>query len=467
MKKRKRIPSFFLAVLLVVSALPLGGCTVKSDDVIVLRVSNWEEYLDEGDWEEEDAIELEDGSRICPKNSMLQDFEKWFYKKYGKKVKVEYSTFGTNEELYNQITIGDVYDLVCPSEYMIMKMLAEDMLEPYSDAFFDTTKEENYYSRGVSPYIQEQFEALSIQGNYLSDYAAGYMWGILGFVYNPEVVSEEEASNWDLLLKDKFYKQITVKDSVRDAYFAGISISKYNEITDEEFKNAGDYHTRLSEQLNLCDENTVDAVEDILSRIKDNVYSFETDSGKADMVTGKVVANQQWSGDAVYTLDQAEEDGVLLNYATPREATNLWFDGWCMLKAGVKEDEEKQMAAEAFVNFVSMPENAVRNMDYIGYTSVISGGDDDTVFSYANWCYGADDEEDTAEYDVRYFFRRDDAVLITTKDQLKRQLSAQYPLEEVMERSVIMAYFDKKGNERMNQMWTNVRCFDFMRWFGK
>jgi spermidine/putrescine transport system substrate-binding protein len=92
------------------------------------------------------------------------------------------------------------------------------------------------------------------------------------------------------------------------------------------------------------------------------------------MITGKVVANYQWSGDAVYTMDQADEDDYQLNFAVPRESTNIYFDGWVMLKRGIGQGTDKQKAAEAFINFLSRPDSVIRNMYYIGYTSVISAG---------------------------------------------------------------------------------------------
>ena len=95
---------------------------------------------------------------------------------------------------------------------------------------------------------------------------------------------------------------------------------------------------------------------------------------------------------AVYAMDQAEEDGVKLDFAVPEECTNLYFDGWVMLKNGIDGDADRKQAAEAFINFVSRPDNAVRNMYYIGYTSVIAGGDDDTVYSYLDYTYGAEDD---------------------------------------------------------------------------
>ena len=473
MKSKKIISYVMCVVLLFANMTFLTGCGDKDEeDEIVLRISNWEEYIDEGDWDEEETIELENGTVICSETSIIEDFENWFYETYGKKVRVEYSTFGTNEELYNQLSMGDTYDLVCPSEYMIMKMMAEDMLVPYSEDFYDPTIENNYYAKGVSPYIKGVFDSLSINGEPISKYSAGYMWGTLGIVYNPEYVTAEEAAHWDMLLMDKFDKRVTIKDSVRDAYFAGNSIYNKELLLSEDFVNADDYYAQMEIILNATDKETIDAVEDILSDIKKNVYSFETDSGKADMVSGKVVANQQWSGDAVYTLDQAEEEGVMLCYSAPVEATNLWFDGWCMLKDGINGDADKQLAAEAFVNFVSKPENAIRNMWYIGYTSVISGGEDDSILQYAEFLYSAeDDEEETVEYPIAYFFTGSDEAdlteeeiatytITTTPDQTNRQLFAQYPPEDVMKRSVVMAYFDKEGNERINQMWLNVRCFD-------
>ena len=111
---------------------------VAADDTIILRVCNWEEYIDTGDWNDDDTIELESGS-IKGENSIITDFENWYYENYGKKVKVQYSCLGTNEELYNMLTLGDDYDVICPSEYMIMKLMAEDWLEPFSDDFYDTS----------------------------------------------------------------------------------------------------------------------------------------------------------------------------------------------------------------------------------------------------------------------------------------------------------------------------------------
>ena len=434
----------------------------SEEKAVTLRVCNWEEYIDLGDWDE--TIDLESGD-IIGENSMVKDFEEWYYETYGKRVKVEYSTFGTNEDLYNMLTLGDEYDIVCPSEYMFMKLMAEKMLVPLSDEFFDETDENNYYTRGVSPYIREVFENHEINGESWAKYAAGYMWGITGIVYNPEVVSEEEASTWRILNNPKFKRQVTIKDNVRDSYFAAVGALKHDLLTSPEFRADPNYKQRLEEEMNDVSPETIKTVQDYLQDVKDNAYSFETDSGKADMITGKVVANYQWSGDAVYSLDQAEEDDYILNFAVPEESTNIYFDGWVMLKSGIGDDAEKQHAAEAFINFNSRPDNAIRNMYYIGYTSVIGGGDDTRIFEYADWCYGAeDDEEDVVEYPLGYFFTGDNSdenyVITAPEEQLRRQLFAQYPTQEAISKSSIMVYFDSDKNDVINQMWINVRCFN-------
>lgn len=435
------------------------------DDTIVLRVCNWEEYIDLGDWDEEEVIELDNGAQILGVNPMYQDFEEWYYETTGKKVRVEYSCFGTNEDLYNQLTLGDTYDLVCPSDYMLMKLIAEDMAEPFSEGFFDPENEYNYYTRGVSPYIAQVFAENEIGGEAWEKYAAGYMWGTTGVLYNPNQMSAEEASTWAVFDNPKFYRQVTLKDNVRDTYFAALGYLRAKELTAEDFLNDPDYQKKLSNLMNDVTPETINEVERLLQRMMGNVYALETDSGKADMVTGKIVANYQWSGDAVYAMDQAEEDGVYLSYAVPEECSNLWFDGWLMLKKGIGSDPEKKAAAEAFVNFVSRPDNAVRNMYYIGYTSAIGGGADDTVFSYVDWCYGA--EEDTEElipYPLGYFFSGDDAdgdyVVYTAKEQVGRQLYTQYPSSEVIRRTAIMGYFDEEETKNINQMWINIRCFN-------
>lgn len=500
------IRAIVMTLCLVFASVFCTGCGKTEEKTLVLRIANCEEYIDEGGWGEDELIELDNGAEIIGENSMVDDFCEWYEEVYGEKIKVEYSTYGTNEDLYNQLTLGNEFDLVCPSEYMIMKFMEEDKLVPYSEDFFDSDKEYNYYAKGVSPYIQEVFENLTFNGEPVAKYGAGYMWGNMGIVYNPELVDEDDLKHWDMLLDSKYYKRITMKDGVRDSYFISLGILNADKIQSSDFVNASDYSEKLAEVMNDTSQETVDRAEDILSEMRKNAYSLETDSGKADMITGKVVANMQWSGDAVYSMDQAEEDGVELAYAVPEECTNLWFDGWVMLKSGLSKDKRKQQAAESFVNFMSRPDNVVRNMYYIGYTSAIAGGDDDTIFEYMNYCYGAEDEDNAVEYDVSYFFeglddKAEDSsvvaegasitdgkidgedvtpeiiddensenfgkyVLLTDENQLKRQLFAQYPPIDTIERSAVMKCYSKEANQRISQMWINIRCYDMDDLFG-
>lgn len=444
----------------------LGGCG-HNDDVTVLRIANAEEYIDEGGWDADETIHLEDGTSIRGIRPMTEDFEEWYEETYGEKVRVEYSTYGTNEDLYNQMLLGNVFDLVCPSEYMIMSLMREGKLQPFSKEFQDSSNEKNYYRGGVSPYIQSRMEQLEIDGEKLSDYGACFMWGIMGLVYNPDGVNPEDMKHWKVLLDPAYSKRITMKDSVRDSYFVALGILNEDQIAAPSFLQLSNYSEQLSTVLNDTSQKTVDQVEELLSKMRQNAYSLEVESGKADMVTGKVLINMQWSGDAVYSLDQAEEDGLELAYSVPEECSNLWFDGWCMMKDGVGEDARKQQAAEAFINYLSRPDNVIRNMYYIGYTSAIAGGDSDLIYQYAKYCYGAEEgAEETATYSLDYFFAGDSAEngryqILTEPSQLKRQLYAQYPPEDVLQKSAVMHAFDQETNQRISRMWTNIRCFDF------
>lgn len=477
--KAKRLISLACAgAFLLPMMSAMSGCSGK--ETIVLRVYNWEEYIDDGGegsyvfdtLKEELAPDLSDKEfekwyannyRTPLAPSMIDDFEEWYKETYGMPVRVEYSTFGTNEDLYNQLKLGDKYDLVCPSDYMLMKLIAEDMVEPLTEDFFDDSVEENYYAHYVSPFIAGVFadnyvsvqKDETIEKRVWGDYAAGYMWGTTGLIYNPETVDEDDLSNWSIMLNKRYANKVTTKDNVRDSYFVGLAIlyeeqllalrarHEAGELTD------ADYNAQLTEIMNKTDEETVKNVQKVLTDMKKNIYGFETDTGKSDLVKGTISLNFAWSGDAVYALDLAEsKDNVYLKYFVPEECANLWFDGWVMPKGA------NTQAAQAFVNFISMPENAIRNMYYIGYSSVIAG---DEIFGYVEDTYSAEDDDDTAtDYDLSYFFG-EGATLRVPEEQLERQLYAQYPTEEVMLRCAVMDYFGEEDGERINELWTKVR----------
>ncbi|MGN0241373.1 MAG: extracellular solute-binding protein [Candidatus Weimeria sp.] len=443
---------------LTICALLVTGCghadnsaAPVDDDVVTLRIANSEEYIDEGGWDADETIELSNGEKIRGVDSLVSDFEKWYQEKYGKKVRVPYSTYGTNEDLYNQMTLGNTFDLVCPSEYMIMKLMREKKLEPLSKDFYEKDSIYNYYAKGVSPYIFQRMKELSEGGEPLTDYAACYMWGTLGTVYDPEKVDKNDAKSFEIYLNKKYYKRITIKDSIRDTYFAGLAIVK-----EKELALPGADITKL---LNDTSQKTVDQVEDVITDMRQNAYSMETDSAKQDLVTRKADASLQWSGDAVFSMDQGDEAGRTLNYAVPEEGSNLWFDGWVMMKNGINGDADKKQAAEAFINFISRPDSVIRNMYYIGYTSSITGGDDESIEDYLNYTYGSD-EDDAVNYDLSYLFGKK-CVIKADPDQLERQLYAQYPTEDVLKRCAVMECFSDKANRRISRMWTNVRCYRF------
>lgn len=469
----KKVLSFLVIALMAVSIVfyCFLGVDFESDaDVEILRVYNWEEYISEG--------EDDDGENI----DVISMFEEYCREELGRNVKVEYSTFGTNENMYNELNLSKKqtangveysYDLVAPSEYMLLKMMREGMLEKFDeDALPD-------YKQNASGYIQSMFENLSVEdedGNeyILADYAACYMWGTMGFVYNPEKVSEEDASSWKLLWNDKYKGQGTIKDSVRDSYIMAVGYIYQDELQDlltqyqTKAITADAYNAKLTEIFNRTDEVTIQKSGEALTELKDKIYGYEVDSGKKEMAAGKININFAWSGDAVYTMDEAEEDGLYLNYAIPEEGSNIFFDGWAMPKGANKE------LAQEFINFLADPEIAQLNMSYIGYTSSIAT---DVMFENAVDWYGYTDEDvifDGDSYfvededgelievfpvDLGYFFDNleeyDNAIIYT--EELGRQFSTQYPTQDEINRCTIMKCFTDDETRSLNNMWETAK----------
>ncbi|MBE5752089.1 MAG: extracellular solute-binding protein [Clostridiales bacterium] len=451
MKKRL---SYLLALCISFSTLVLPACTdsgLGKRGENVLRVASWDEYICEGG----------EDSYVENSRPLYEEFEDWYFEQTGQEITVEYVPLQDNETMYNKIKMGDDYDLLCPSEYMIMKLAKEGKLQKFPQEFFDTSVKTNYYAKNVSSYIKGVFDGLHIdEQSTLTDYAAGYMWGTTGFVFNRNEISPDIMTDWDAFTSSACERKITAKDNVRDSYFVGLGLYYQDELNalrddlDRGNITLHDYQTTLSRMMNDTSETTMNAVKKKLIALRQNVYGLETDEGKLDVAYGRLDASYQWSGDAVYILDVADEredESLDLAYTIPKSASNLWFDGWVMMD-GI--DEKTKNAAMAFVNFLSIPENVVRNMYYIGYTSCIGG---DEVFDYVTETYGAEDsDKDTAEYDLSYFFG-DGYTLTTPQEQTYKQLFAQYPPATDIHRLVVMTPFDKKTNERANRMWTNIK----------
>ncbi len=451
----KRQLSCVLAFCLAFSALSLAACNNENSENKrqnnVLRVASWDEYIDEGG----------EDSYVPDSRALYEEFETWYKEQTGKSVTVEYVAVPDNETMYNKIKMGNRYDLLCPSEYMIMKLAAEGYLQKLPDSFFDASIETNYYAKYISPYIREVFENGKLNdGSSWSEYAAGYMWGTTGFVFNPEKIPAETMRSWNALNDPLCKRKITAKDNTRDSYFMGLGMYYEEELLSlkEQYQNGTvsreTYKNALNTLMNDTSEQTMNGVKKKLEEMRGNLYGLETDEGKLDVIMGRLDASFQWSGDAVFILNEAEEytkddeDPLLLEYSIPDSASNLWFDGWVLMDGANAE------LATAFINFLSRPINAVRNMHYVGYTSCIGG---EEVFEYVQTRYGSDDEnENLTEYDLSYFFG-EGSVLITPESQTRRQLFAQYPDGSTIDRLVVMKYFDKETNTRANRMWNNIK----------
>lgn len=255
--------------------------------------------------------------------------------------------------------------------------------------------------------------------------------------------------SWYCLTSKECERKITAKDNTRDSYFMGLGMY-YEDYLLGLDPDSETYTDDLFTKMNDTSKETMNEVKKLLENARKNLYGLETDEGKNDLISGRLDASYQWSGDAVYILDEAEsESGLELAYSIPQAVSNLWFDGWVMMQ-GANVD-----LATAFVNFLSMPRNAIRNMYYIGYTSCLAGQE---LYEYIDYTYGAEeDEENVASYDLSYFFGKEYEPLIVPQNQLNRQLFAQYPDDTTRKRLVVMDYFDKEANERANRMWNNIK----------
>ncbi len=478
MNKRQAVCLALAGAMLLPALSALSGCGAKQADVI-LRVYSWAEYIDEGgEGSYQNDIE---GLDKADARHILDDFEAWYEETYRESIRVDYATFGTNEDMYNEIVLGNEYDLLCPSDYMIMKLAAEDRIVPYDESFFDESDPLNYYVRNVSPYIKGVFENGTVtvtQGerqetHTWSEYAAGYMWGTTGFVYNPEHVdrADLEELGWKTFTSDKYTNKITAKDNVRDTYFAALGLTYQDELLSLD-KQGESYNGTLTDIFNRTEADYTEDVRTALLAMKSNIYGFETDTGKQDMVSGKIWLNYAWSGDAVYALDEAEdaeeeEDKLYLEYFVPEAGSNLWFDGWVLTK-GVEERGTKK-AAQAFVNYMSTPESAKRNSYFIGYTSVIAG-EKGEMCDYTDDLYGVEDEADETEenyYDLTWFFGDENGAVGIYADEeqrTRRQLYAQFPPQDVIERCAVMNYFDADTSERINELWSQIKAETLDAW---
>lgn len=393
--------SLFAFFLLLSPSLAACGGAGASGETINLRVLNWEDYI--GEYELEVDLDGDGEYELYP--DVISAFEAYEKNVLGKNVKVIYDTFDTNETMLSSLKTGkSTYDLICPSDYTIQKMMSQGMLEPFDE---DATPN---YDEYASHYLQEQMNYIKAddgEGNLtpISEYSRGYMWGTLGILYNPAKVSKDrgvsedqvkfDMADWNSLWSPTYHGEMSIKDSMRDTYSVGIMKLFDSEIR-QAIEDSGYYDENLDlkegvdvdeiinnittdnlfltmdEIFNRCDRETVNEVEDVLLSLKENVFGFEVDSGKDDIIKGLIGMNLAWSGDAVYSMDRGENEAdETIYYSVPKTGGNIWFDGWVMPKS----DSLHKQEAQEFVDFLSRPDISTANMDTIGYTSFIAGND--------------------------------------------------------------------------------------------
>lgn len=473
--------AFILTPLVILSLLVSSCNNPQVDQNNVLRILNWEDY-----------IYLEDVYDGYLEKDFVKQFEDYIYETENRKISVVYDTFDTNETMLNSLQTGkSVYDLVCPSDYMIQRMIANDMLEPLNNIATHIP----YYDQYASPYLKDIFNNIEATNKVtntthkVSEYAVGYMWGTLGLLYNPTFktyvsrnLSEEEIhedlTDWNSLWNPKYQNTISLKDSMRDTYSVGVMRLFDQEIKDlqalylDETKPTYDlslYNELLTEIFNRSDLETVDLVKEELLVLKDNIYGFETDSGKQDIVTGKIGINLAWSGDAVYAMDQADEEiDTALYYVIPETGGNVWFDGWVMPKS----DSLNKDLAHKFMDFISRPINAAQNMDYIGYSSFIGGEEiNDLIHTWydvreEDWLEEIDDPNNYVAYDLTYFFGdtvNTETIIYIDKEDVNRQLYAQYPEGSKIPRLALMKDFGE-NNAHILKMWEEFKVSSLPIW---
>lgn len=308
---KKTISLLLSAVIL--CAVFLSGC--GSSDSLTLNVYNWGEYISDGSEGSFDTI---------------REFELWYKETYGQSVKVNYDTYASNEDMYNKISSGAVsYDVIIPSDYMIARMAQEDMLLP-----LDFANIPNYQ------YIDEGFRGLYYDAENL--YSVPYTYGVVGIIYNANVVDEADARGWDLMWNDKYAGSILQFNNSRDAF----ATAQYKLDLDVNSTDTALWDKALAElkaQAPL-----------VKSYVMDEVYNM--------MESGEAAVAPYYAGDYFTMLDAQAED-VDLRFYYP-ERTNYFVDAMCIPSCC----QNKELA-EIFINYMLSAEPAIANAEYVYYAS--------------------------------------------------------------------------------------------------
>ena len=292
-----------LSMVAALTAAAMCGCGSSDTPNGEVIVYNWGEYIDP------EVIEM-------------------FEEEFG--IDVIYDEYETNETMYPKVEAGAAtYDIVCPSDYMIDKMIQNDLLQEIN---FDNIPNAKA-NIGASYWEQsEQFDP----GN---KYSIPYCWGTVGILYNKTMVSEPITS-WDVLWDEKYADNILMQDSVRDAYMVALK--------------------RNGASMNTTDTAELEAAKEELIAQKPLVQAYVVDQVRDKMIGNEAAIGVIYSGEAIYTQRENSD----LEYVIPEEGTNVWIDSWVMLK-----DAPNKENAEKFINFLCRPDIALKNFEYITYST--------------------------------------------------------------------------------------------------
>ncbi|MBR2717351.1 MAG: spermidine/putrescine ABC transporter substrate-binding protein [Oscillospiraceae bacterium] len=309
----KKIVSLFVLVSLVLALAALAGCGSK--DTLTLNVYNWGEYISDGS----------DGSL-----DTIKSFESWYKETYDQTVKVNYTTYASNEDMYAKLSSGAVsYDVIIPSDYMIARMAEEDLLLP-----LDFENIPNYQ------YIDESFRGLYYDPD--NTYTVPYTYGVVGVIYNANVVDEADVGGWELLWNDSYAGSILQFNNSRDAF----ATAQYKLDLDVNSTDTAVWDQALAElklQAPL-----------VKSYVMDEIYNM--------MESGEAAVSAYYAGD-YFTMLDAQADTVDLRFYYP-ERTNYFVDAMCIPSCC----QSKELA-EIFINYMLSEEPAIANAEYIWYAS--------------------------------------------------------------------------------------------------
>ena len=245
-------------------------------------------------------------------------------------IQVIYDEFDTNETMYPKVEAGaSNYDVVCPSDYMIQKMIDNDLLQELNWDNIPNAK------ANIGAQYYEQSEAFD-PGN---RYAVPYCWGTVGILYNKTMV-DEPVTSWSILWDEKYADSILMQDSVRDLFMVGLKSLGYS--------------------MNSTDEKELNEAKDLLIQQKPLVQAYVIDQVRDKMIGNEAALGVIYSGEAIFT----QRENPDLEYVIPKEGTNVWIDGWVIPKNAANVEN-----AEKFIDFMCRGDIALLNFDYITYST--------------------------------------------------------------------------------------------------